>query len=72
MVESDDHYTGQHSRSVVRVALALAQDLGLSDERLRNLEFAALLHDIGKIAIPKEIVNKPGKLDPEEWTIIQT
>jgi len=72
VVESDDHYTGQHSRNVVQLALALAQQLGLSDERLRNLEFAALLHDVGKIAIPKEIVNKPGRLDPEEWTIIQT
>jgi HD domain len=46
--------------------------LVLSDERKRNLEFAALLHDVGKIAIPKEIVNKPGKLDPDEWTIIKT
>ena len=72
VVESDDHYTGQHSRSVVELALMLASDLGLSDERKRNLEFAALLHDVGKIAIPKEIVNKPGKLDPDEWTIIKT
>ena len=72
VVESDDHYTGQHSRSVVELALTLASDLGLSDERKRNLEFAALLHDVGKIAIPKEIVNKPGKLDPDEWTIIKT
>jgi len=72
VVESDDHYTGQHSRSVVALALALAEGLGLSDERRRNLEFAALLHDVGKIAIPKQIVNKPGKLDPGEWTIIQT
>jgi HD-GYP domain-containing protein (c-di-GMP phosphodiesterase class II) len=72
VVESDDHYTGQHSRNVVQLALALALQLGLGDERLRNLEFAALLHDVGKIAIPKEIVNKPGRLDPEEWTIIQT
>jgi len=72
VVESDDHYTGQHSRSVVELALALAGELGLSEDRKRNLEFAALLHDVGKIAIPKEIVNKPGKLDPEEWTIIQT
>jgi putative nucleotidyltransferase with HDIG domain len=72
VVESDDHYTGKHSRSVVELALAVAEQLGLSDERRRNLEFAALLHDVGKIAIPKEIVNKPGKLDPEEWTIIKT
>ncbi len=72
VVESDDHYTGEHSRSVVELALTLARDLGLSDERLRNLEFAALLHDVGKIAIPKEIVNKPGKLNTEEWMVIQT
>ncbi|MGA2929646.1 MAG: HD domain-containing phosphohydrolase, partial [Solirubrobacteraceae bacterium] len=38
----------------------------------RNLEFAALLHDVGKIAIPKEIINKPGKLDPDEWRIVAT
>jgi putative nucleotidyltransferase with HDIG domain len=57
---------------VVGLALDLAQELGLSAERQRNLEFAALLHDVGKIAIPKEIINKPGKLDPQEWTIVKT
>ena len=44
----------------------------LDPEQLRDLEFGALLHDVGKIAIPKEIINKPGKLNPEEWTIIKT
>ena len=44
----------------------------LDAERMRNLEFAALLHDVGKIAIPKEIINKPGKLNAHEWTIIKT
>ena len=39
---------------------------------LRNLEFGALLHDVGKIAIPNEIINKPGKLDPHEWQVIKT
>ncbi len=72
VVESDDHYTGEHSRSVVALALTLAGELGLNDDRKRNLEFAALLHDVGKIAIPKDIMNKPGKLNEEEWTIIQT
>jgi putative nucleotidyltransferase with HDIG domain len=57
---------------VVTLTLEVAQNLGLSAERQRNLEFAALLHDVGKIAIPKEIINKPGKLDPHEWTIIKT
>jgi HD-GYP domain-containing protein (c-di-GMP phosphodiesterase class II) len=39
---------------------------------MRNLEFGALLHDVGKIAIPKEIINKPGRLDPHEWQVIKT
>ena len=72
VIEADDGYTGEHCKSVVSLALDVAEHLGLSAERQRNLEFAALLHDVGKIAIPKEIINKPGKLDPHEWTIIKT
>jgi putative nucleotidyltransferase with HDIG domain len=72
VVEADDGYTGAHSKSVVRLALALGDRLALDPQQLRNLEFGALLHDVGKIAIPKEIINKPGKLDPEEWDIIVT
>ncbi len=72
VIEADDGYTGEHCKSVVTLCLELAEHLGLSPERRRNLEFAALLHDVGKIAIPKEIINKPGKLDPHEWTIIKT
>jgi putative nucleotidyltransferase with HDIG domain len=72
VVEADDGYTGQHCKGVVGLALAVGEQLGLNPEQRRNLEFGALLHDVGKIAIPKEIVNKPGKLNPEEWTIIQT
>ncbi len=72
VVEADDGYTGEHSRGVVRLCLEVAEQLGLGPERKRNLEFGALLHDVGKIAIPKEIINKPGKLDAREWTIIKT
>jgi putative nucleotidyltransferase with HDIG domain len=72
VVEADDGYTGEHCKSVVALALEVAERLGLSAERRRNLEFGALLHDVGKIAIPKEIINKPGKLEPEEWTLIKT
>jgi putative nucleotidyltransferase with HDIG domain len=72
VVEADDGYTGLHCRSVVALALAVGEELGLEPARQRNLEFGALLHDVGKVAIPKEIINKPGKLDPEEWTIIKT
>jgi putative nucleotidyltransferase with HDIG domain len=72
VVEADDTYTGEHCKDVVRLALDVARELGLDVERQRTVEFGALLHDIGKIAVPKEIVNKPGKLDPDEWAIIKT
>ena len=72
VVEADDGYTGEHCRGVVQLALAVGEVLGLDAEQRRNLEFGALLHDVGKIAIPKEIINKPGKLDPDEWEIITT
>jgi putative nucleotidyltransferase with HDIG domain len=72
VVEADDGYTGEHSRSVVGLALSVADKLQLSAERRRNLEFGALLHDVGKIAIPKDVINKPGELDPHEWRMVRT
>jgi putative nucleotidyltransferase with HDIG domain len=72
VVEADDLYTGEHCKDVVRLALDVARELRLEVEQLRIVEFGALLHDIGKIAVPKEIVNKPGKLDHSEWEIIKT
>jgi putative nucleotidyltransferase with HDIG domain len=72
VIEADDGYTGVHCKTVVSLALAVGQELGIEPDRQRNLEFGALLHDVGKVAIPKEIINKPGKLDPDEWTIIKT
>jgi HD-GYP domain-containing protein (c-di-GMP phosphodiesterase class II) len=72
VVEADDEYTGVHSRDVVDLCLAVGPRLGLDEDQLRRLEFTALLHDVGKIAIPKEIINKPGKLNDEERAIIET
>jgi putative nucleotidyltransferase with HDIG domain len=72
VVEADDSYTGAHCKSVVRLALDVSSELGLDADAQRNVEFAALLHDVGKIAVPKEIINKPGKLDDREWAIIRT
>jgi len=72
VVEADDAYTGEHCRDVVHLALEVARELELDPETQRTVEFGALLHDIGKIAVPKEIVNKPGRLDPGEWEIIKT
>ena len=72
VITADDDYTGEHSAGVVGLALAMGDALGLDPGRRRNLEFGAMLHDVGKIVIPKEIINKPGKLDPHEWEIIKT
>ncbi len=72
VVEADDGYTGEHCKSVVALCIEIAERLELDPLRRRNLEFGALLHDVGKIAIPKEIIHKPGKLDPQEWTLIKT
>jgi HD-GYP domain-containing protein (c-di-GMP phosphodiesterase class II) len=70
VVEADDAYTGSHSRGVVELSLAVSDRLGLRPTQRRNVEFAALLHDVGKIAVPKEIINKSGPLDDEEWKIM--
>jgi putative nucleotidyltransferase with HDIG domain len=72
VVEADDGYTAEHCRDVVELTTAVGRELGLPAERMRNLEFAALLHDVGKVAIPKEIINKPGPLDDAERAIVQT
>jgi HD-GYP domain-containing protein (c-di-GMP phosphodiesterase class II) len=72
VVEADDDYTGAHSRDVVDLSLAVADDLGLNVSARRDTEFVALLHDVGKVRIPNEIINKPGKLTPEERAIIET
>jgi putative nucleotidyltransferase with HDIG domain len=72
VVEADDTYTGEHCKGVVLLARRVAVELGLDAGEQRKVEFGALLHDVGKIAVPKEIVNKPGKLDDREWAIIKT
>jgi len=66
VVEADDAYTGSHSRDVVGLTLAVCDRLGLDARDRRNAEFAALLHDVGKVRIPEAIINKPGPLDPDE------
>jgi HD-GYP domain-containing protein (c-di-GMP phosphodiesterase class II) len=70
VVEADDAYTGSHSRGVVELSLAVSDRLGLGFEQRRNVEFAALLHDVGKIAVPDEIINKDGPLNDEEWAVM--
>jgi HD-GYP domain-containing protein (c-di-GMP phosphodiesterase class II) len=72
VVEADDAYTGSHSRDVVSLVLDVADRLGLDARERRDAEFAALLHDIGKIKISAEIINKPGTLTSDEWAIMKT
>ena len=72
MLEADDAYTGgEHSQGVVAMAIAVGRELDLAGRDQRNLEFGSLLHDIGKLRTPNEIINKPGKLTEEEWAIIR-
>jgi HD-GYP domain-containing protein (c-di-GMP phosphodiesterase class II) len=71
VVEADDAYTGSHSRDVVTLVVEVADKLGLDVRERRDAEFAALLHDIGKIKVPGDIINKPGKLTDEEWEIMK-
>jgi HD-GYP domain-containing protein (c-di-GMP phosphodiesterase class II) len=71
LVEADDAYTGSHSRDVVDLAVGVAEQMGLGARARRNVELAALLHDIGKIRIPKAIILKPGPLSDEEFALIK-
>jgi HD-GYP domain-containing protein (c-di-GMP phosphodiesterase class II) len=72
VIEADDEYTGTHSRDVVDLVLAVADRLGLASRERRRAEFAALLHDIGKVKIPAAIIHKPGPLDDDEWELMKT
>ncbi|MCK5036471.1 MAG: response regulator [Candidatus Sabulitectum sp.] len=71
-VDAKDRYTNDHSRNVTAYTLALADKLGIRHQERKDLWNAALLHDIGKIAIPDGILNKPGKLTNEEYETIKT
>src|SRR4051794_15714336 len=71
VVEADHSYTGDHSRGVVELSLSVAEEFGLAPAAQRRVEFAALLHDVGKLAVPKEIIDKPGPLDDDEWEVMR-
>jgi HD-GYP domain-containing protein (c-di-GMP phosphodiesterase class II) len=72
VVEFDDSYTADHSRSVVDLVTAVADELGMDRHGRQELEFAALLHDIGKITIPKQILHKPARLSRDEFEVMKT
>ena len=71
LIKSYDEYLFNHSVNVSVLTLALADEVGVPQEHLSVIGLAGLLHDLGKIQTPKEIVNKPGKLNSEEWEIMK-
>ncbi|RYG62746.1 HD-GYP domain-containing protein, partial [bacterium] len=70
-IEAKDAYTRGHCEGVSRIAVEVGRRLGLENEELDAVRYAALLHDVGKIGIPDGILLKPGKLMEEEFSIIQ-
>ena len=72
ILEAGDRYTSGHSQEVMEIALAMGQKLGLSSEEIEDLRWAALLHDVGKIAVDPNILNKPSELTSSEYRHIMT
>lgn len=71
-IELRDPYTAGHQRRVAQLALAIGQELNLTDEQLTSLHLASMVHDIGKIKIPAEVLSRPGKLSEFEYRLVQT
>ena len=71
LLDLKDLNTGVHSTRLAEWALHVAEELGLDEHALGDLEVAALLHDIGKVGVPDSILKKPGKLDPEEYALMK-
>ena len=70
-IEIRDPYTAGHGRRVTELACAIAERMGLSEDRIEGLRMAGLIHDIGKVGIPAEVLSKPGQLNELEWGMIK-
>src|SRR3712207_6230476 len=70
-IEAKDPYTGGHTERVADIAMLLAAELGFDQSQLPAINMGAIIHDIGKIGIPDEILLKPAKLDPDEFAIMR-
>jgi diguanylate cyclase (GGDEF)-like protein len=70
-LEERDRYTGEHSESVVDLTARVGEALAINADEIEQVRTAALLHDIGKVGVPDEILHKPGKLDEREWEIMR-
>jgi len=71
-MEVRDPYTVGHQRRVSQIACTIGREMGLSEDRLRDLRMAGTLHDLGKFAIPSDLLSKPGQLTPQEFALIKT
>ncbi|MGH9682862.1 MAG: diguanylate cyclase [Candidatus Acidiferrales bacterium] len=71
-IDAKDHYTQGHSQKVSAYAALIAQSLGLKTAEVEEIRLAALLHDVGKVGIPEQILNKSGPLDATEWETMKT
>ena len=71
VVDAKSPFTFRHSVGVTGAALRIARNLGLSNASLRFVNRAALLHDLGKLGVPNSILDRPGKLDAEQWQVVQ-
>ena len=71
-MEARDRYTSDHALAVVELASRVARQLGLDEAQIAEAEQVALLHDIGKIAIPDTVLHHPGSLDDDQWVVMRT
>lgn len=71
MLEERDPYTAGHQKRTAQLAVAIAQEMNLSDDRVHSIWLASLIHDVGKIAAPSEILNRPGKLSSAQMEIVR-
>ena len=71
MVEMRDPYTSGHQQRVADLAVAIAREMGLPEEQIRGIHLAGVIHDLGKIQVPAEILSKPGRLSPAEFELIK-
>ena len=70
-VATRDRYTGGHQKRVARLACAISQEMSLPEDLIEGVRMAAQIHDIGKLAVPSEVLGKPGQLTEQEWVLIR-
>jgi hypothetical protein len=71
LIEAKDPYTAGHTERVAKYSLYVGEELGLPPGQLEHLRQSALMHDVGKLAVPSRLLNKPGRLTPEEWDVVK-